>query len=364
MKKLTYIVLWLSALVVIACALLLYESNLLWKMQEMNLFLCTSMFFHEQMLVPGGLLSWIASFFTQFFYWPWFGILLLCAWWLLLMWMTKRTFRIPDQWTSLMLIPIGLLLLTIVDTGYWLYVLKLKGYSFVATIGTTVVVALLWAFRLMPAKRYLRTVFVFVACAVGYPLLGIYGLAAPLLMAVWSWRLKEHALVNTIVALLSVVAVPLLCYRFVYYQTNLANIYYAALPLYYVTEEHHAYYIPYYLLALFYVMLAIMPIKSLSTAKSLKTQLLQGVVLLLLVTGVVHFWFKAFCLLKSVFHQFDDVYGHDFFLSLPCLGFSEFLESIHLCLTKFGKISAMLSSNTFSKLFLSFICAQFIIIIP
>ena len=63
---------------------------------------------------------------------------------------------------------------------------------------------------------------------------------------------------------------------------------------------------------------------------------------------MVHFWFKAFCLLKSVFHQFDDVYGHDFFLSLPCLGFSEFLESIHLCLTKFGKISAMLSSNTFS----------------
>lgn len=68
-----------------------------------------------------------------------------------------------------------------------------------------------------------------------------------------------------------------------------------------------------------------------------------------------HFWLKAFCVLKSVFHQFDDVYGHDFFwvypvwgcLSLPCLGFSEFLESIHLCLTKFGKISAMLSSTTF-----------------
>ena len=37
-----------------------------------------------------------------------------------------------------------------------------------------------------------------------------------------------------------------------------------------------------------------------------------------------------------------------FSLSLSCLGFSEFLQSIHLCVTKFGKISALLSSNTFS----------------
>ena len=268
MKKKSYLLLWGAALLVIAGALLFFEYHLLWKIQEMNLFLSTTLFFKELTLVPGGLLSWVSTFFVQFLYWPWIGVLLLCGWWLLLMWLVKRTFRVPGQWASLMLIPVALLLLAIVDQGYWIYVLKLPGHFFMATIGTTAVAALLWVYRLLPSKYYLRTIFVFLTCAIGYPLMGIYGLAVTLLMAVWSWRLKEHTLVDTVVALLSVVAVPLFCYRFIYYQTNLANIYYAGLPLFYVTEEYHAYYVPYYLLALFFVVLALVPLKP--TVKPLK----------------------------------------------------------------------------------------------
>ena len=290
MKKFTYIAVWLVVLVVIAGALLLYEGDLLWKAQQLNLFLCTSLFFHEQLVVPGGLLTWAGTFFTQFFHWPWVGVTLLCGWWLLLMALIRRTFRVPRLWSGLMLIPVGLLLLTIVDMGYWLYMLKLQGHFFVSTIGTTAVVALLWAYRCVPAKWYLRTVFVFLTCALGYPLLGIYGLAASLLMAVWSWRLREHALVDTIVAVVSVAAVPLLCYRYIYYQTNLANIYYAELPLFFVTEEHHAYYVPYYLLALFFVALAFM--RPVSPKKQRVPIIAQAVLLVAVGYGVYHFWFK------------------------------------------------------------------------
>ena len=290
MKKFLYIVVWLVALVVITSALLLYEGHLLWKLQEMNLFLSTSMFLKEQMVVPGGLLTWAGMFFTQFFYWPWLGVLLLAAWWWLLMWIVKRAFRIPDLWAGLLLIPVAVLLMPFVTQGYWIYVLKLQGHCFMATIGTTAVAALLWLYRLLPSKYYLRTAFVFLTCALGYPLMGIYGLAAPLLMAVWSWRLKEHSLADTVVALLSAVAVPLFCYRFIYYQTNLANIYYAGLPLFYVTDEYHAYYVPYYLLALFFVVLALVPMKS--TAKPLKPVIVQAVVLAAVAFGVFHFWFK------------------------------------------------------------------------
>ena len=290
MKKFTYIAVWLVVLVVIAGALLLYEGDLLWKAQQLNLFLCTSLFFHEQLVVPGGLLTWVGTFFTQFFHWPWVGVTLLCGWWLLLMALIRRTFRVPRLWSGLMLIPVGLLLLTIVDMGYWLYMLKLQGHFFVSTIGTTAVVALLWAYRCVPAKWYLRTVFVFLTCALGYPLLGIYGLAASLLMAVWSWRLREHALVDTIVAVVSVAAVPLLCYRYIYYQTNLANIYYAELPLFFVTEEHHAYYVPYYLLALFFVALAFM--RPVSPKKQRVPIIAQAVLLVAVGYGVYHFWFK------------------------------------------------------------------------
>ncbi len=290
MKKLSYIAVWLVALVVIAGALLLYEGDLLWKAQQLNLFLCTSLFFHEQLVVPGGLLTWVGTFFTQFFHWPWAGVSLLCGWWLLLMVLIRRTFRVPRLWSGLMLIPVGLLLLTIVDMGYWLYMLKLQGHFFVSTIGTTAVVALLWAYRCVPAKWYLRTVFVFLTCALGYPLLGVYGLAASLLMAVWSWRLREHALVDTIVAVVSVAAVPLLCYRYIYYQTNLANIYYAELPLFFVTEEHHAYYVPYYLLALFFVALTFM--RPVSPKKQRVPIIAQAVLLAAVGYGVYHFWFK------------------------------------------------------------------------
>ncbi len=261
MKKLSFIAVWLLALIAIACALLVYENDLLWKVQDMNLFLNTSLYFKQQMVVSGGLLTYIGTFFTQFLYHPTLGVLLLCAWWLLLMAMTKRTFQVPDKWAALMLIPVALLLLTIVDMGYWVYMLKLRGHFFVSTIGCTAVVALLWCFRSLPSHYFLRTIFLLVAALVGYPLMGIYGLAAVLLMAVWSWRLctRSAAIINSVVAVVSVVAVPLLCYRYVYYETNLSNIYFTELPLYFLTEEYHQYYIPYYLLLLFFVIMACVP---------------------------------------------------------------------------------------------------------
>ncbi|MBO4849428.1 MAG: hypothetical protein J5529_00845 [Prevotella sp.] len=263
MKKISFIAIWLLALVVIACALLVYENDLLWKMQEMNLFLNTSLYFKQQMVVSGGLLTYLGTFFTQFLHHPTVGVLMLCAWWLLLMGLVKRTFQVPDKWAVLMLIPVTLLLLTIVDQGYWVYFLKLRGHFFVATIGCTAVVALLWCFRCLTGRFFLRTIFLLVVAVAGYPLMGIYGLAAVLLMAIWSWRLQSRgtALLNSVVAVLGVVAVPLLCYRYVYHETNITNIYFTELPLYYLVEEYHQYYIPFYLLLLYFVVMACVPWK-------------------------------------------------------------------------------------------------------
>lgn len=298
MKRYLSIVIWLVALVVIAGAMLLYESDLLWKMQEKNLFLCSMLYLKEQLVVPGGLLTWIGTWFTQFLYYPWLGVLLLCCWWLLLMFVVKQAFRIPDRWAILMLIPVALLLLTNMDLGYWIYLLKLRGHFFVSTIGTTAVAALLWGFRCVPNKRYLRAAYIFIACAIGYPLMGIYGLVAALIMGIWSWRLSNThttAVVNSIVAILSVIAVPLFCYRYIYYQINLANIFWAELPLYVITEEYHTYYIPYYLLALFFVILAVTYRAERQTAKPMKKLyylLCQVVVVILLVGSVYTFWMK------------------------------------------------------------------------
>ena len=298
MKKYSALILWVGSLAVVAGMLLICEPHFLWKVQEMNLFLHSSLFFKEQLVVSGGLLTWLSAFFTQFLYYPWLGVTVLCLWWLLLMWLIQRTFCVPGRWAVLMLVPVALLLITIVDQGYWIYILKLRGHFFAATIGTTAVVALLWGYRCIPPKYCLRPLYIFLTAAVGYPLMGIYGLAAALLMGLWSWKLdrKSGALACCVVAVLAAVVVPLLCYRYVYYQTNLANIYYTGLPLYYVTEEYHAYYLPYYLLALFFVVMALTYGPRQKEPRKLKSSWAflvgQVAVVALLAWIVAHFWYK------------------------------------------------------------------------
>ena len=66
MKKVISFLPWIGALLLIAIALLCFEPDLLWKMQQYNLFLDTSLYFHELMLVPAGFLSYVSCFFIQF----------------------------------------------------------------------------------------------------------------------------------------------------------------------------------------------------------------------------------------------------------------------------------------------------------
>ena len=150
MKRYLPLTIWGAMLLVIASVLLSLENDFLWKLQEQNLFLDTSLFFEERMAVPGGLLSWVGTYLTQYFYNPWMGVTILCLLWLLLMWLITRAFELPAQWSALALVPVGLLLITIVDMGYWVYMLKLQGHVFVATLGAIAVTLLLWVFRLLP----------------------------------------------------------------------------------------------------------------------------------------------------------------------------------------------------------------------
>jgi len=292
MKKYIPISICLAALLVVACALLFFEADLLWKLQEQNLFLDTPIFFSEQMIVPGGLLSWAGTWLTQFFLYPWLGMLVLCACWLLLMWLVKKAFALPDVWMPLTLVPVCLLLLTIVDMGYWVYLLKLPGHAFVGTLGTIAVAALLWVFRALPQRWGLRVVFIAVTAFVGYPLLGIYGLAATLLMGLYIWRFDQplwQKVTGLLLALAGAALVPLLCYHFAYHQTNLANIYYTALPLYFLQEEYHAYYLPFYGLALFFVLMTFSRFDNIKRFKLIAT---QAVVLGALLFAVFNYWYK------------------------------------------------------------------------
>lgn len=298
MKRVLFILPWLGALLLIAIALLCFETDLLWKIQQYNLFLDTSLYFRDMMLVPGGLLSYVGCYFTEFFFHPWLGVLILCGCWLLMMWLTKRVFHISDNWAVIALIPVTILLVANMNLGYWHYFMKLRGYFFIPTIGTTAAVAMLWVFRALPQKSWLRIVFILMATTVGYPFLGVYALAAVLLMAIWTWRLSNNHswnLILTAVALICIVGVPLLYYRYVYYQTYFGDIWTMALPSFIVVESFPLNYIPYYLLGAFFLLLVVFYQKTLMSFTSQKSLLKwspQIGLVVVLSASVCFFWYK------------------------------------------------------------------------
>jgi hypothetical protein len=260
MKKYITPAVWVTALALTAVVLLVYEYHWLWKIQEQSLFLDTSLFFRQLMVVPGGLLSYIGSFLTQLLYYPILGVAVLCLLWGLLMWMMQRTFKVSQQWAPLLVVPVAMLLAANVEMGYWIYTIKLRGWFFDATIGVMVIIALLWVFRLLSAYRMWRRVLLVLTTIVGYPLFGTYALAATVLMALWCWRLDKdrwQALADTILGLLTVAAMPLFYYQYVYYQTNIVNLWWTALPIFKILETYNEYYVPYALLAVCLVILTI-----------------------------------------------------------------------------------------------------------
>ena len=68
----------LALLVILGFVLLTYEHALLFKIQEYNLFLYTPLFFKQCMVSSGGMLTWLGTYFTQYFYHQWIGVLFLC----------------------------------------------------------------------------------------------------------------------------------------------------------------------------------------------------------------------------------------------------------------------------------------------
>lgn len=258
LSKFLPVALVVAALVAVFVVLLCYESNYLVRVQELNLFLYTPLFFKQQLVVAGGLLTWLGTYFTQFFYHPWLGAILLCAWLGLLMWLIYKTFRLPRMWLPLLLIPVALVLLTDFDLGYWLYYLKLRGHFFICVMGTSLAVALTWLYRVVP----FRNAFMVVAALLAYPVGGFYGLLAIVLMAVITWRIENlkliHRVLTSVLALVLLVAVPLIYYRQVFYQASLENVWWQALPVYSETESFSHDYYPFVLLCVFLVVMALL----------------------------------------------------------------------------------------------------------
>ncbi len=186
--------LWLLAYVIFFVALAWYflymkNADTMYFLQDRGWWNSTSLFFKDCISVPGGLLAWAGSFLTQFFYYPALGCLLLILLWLLTFGLAKYSFKVPSEWSFLLFIPLAALLCSIIQLGYWVYLLKDVDYVFYHSLGLFAALLLslpFWRYLLVKEEIRGRVALLWIplVAALFYYPLGIYALLAAVLSAI------------------------------------------------------------------------------------------------------------------------------------------------------------------------------------
>ncbi|MBQ4003079.1 MAG: hypothetical protein II600_03795, partial [Bacteroidaceae bacterium] len=271
------------------------EADMLFRAQELSLFLPTRTFYHTLAIYPGGTLSFAACYFTQFFFHPWLGVLWLTVFWWLDAWLVVQLFRLRGAWSLLgLLVPLALLA-CLTQTGYWIYYQKLDGHLWVPTLGITCSLLSALVYRRLPERWWLRLAWMTVWGVVGYPLCGAYSFAGTALMmlpAEWERTKWQRHLLPLLWGAALILLVPQAAY-YCYSQVEQAQLYRAAMPVFGIgTEDFAQYRLPYYALAL---ALAVAAVGSFAAKRCSSWPRLSAVVPVLLVAvscvGVKRVWY-------------------------------------------------------------------------
>ena len=169
----------------------LYAKNAdtMYFMQDRGWWNSTSLFWEECTRVPGGWLSWAGAYLTQFFYYPALGSAMLIAIWIVTFLLAKWSFKVPNEWSFLLFIPMAALLCSDIQLGYWVYILKDIDYVFYHPLGLLAALILSLPFwQYLPVsekiKHWIASAWIPVVAALFYYPLGIYALLAAAIVAV------------------------------------------------------------------------------------------------------------------------------------------------------------------------------------
>ena len=168
--------------------ILYINQDVFYMAHERSEFLYGNTFFNRVMSRPFGAIQYIGGWLTQFFYYPALGSAMLGGIWLFIFLVGMRAFRLRGASSALMLLPVACLLTSVVDLGYWIYFLPIRGYWFSQSVGLLLMLLLLWVARCTPRKWH--TVW-YVAGFFLYPVLGWFAMLFVLTLALTekpSWR--------------------------------------------------------------------------------------------------------------------------------------------------------------------------------
>ncbi len=204
-KPYVFLILYVSLFLVL-CWYFLYVRNAdtMYFMQDRGWWNNTSLYFKDCTSVPGGMLAWTGSYLTQYFYYPALGSVLLIGLWLLTFFLAKWSFKVPNQWSFLLFIPMVALLVSDIQLGYWVYILKDVDYIFYHPLGLFSALLLSLPFwEYLPvsdkARGWVSLLWIPAVAALFYYPLGIYALLSAVLVAERSsWKYSLPLLLVTI----------------------------------------------------------------------------------------------------------------------------------------------------------------------
>ena len=281
-----------AAFAIITWALLnIFEHEFLYRVQELSLWLPTKVYFDERMMVPGGLMTYIACFLTQFFYYPMLGSLIYVALLIAVQLLTQKVFAIPNRWALLALIPSALILCCSMEVGYWIFQIKTQGYFYSMLVGFLFT---LLAIRLYQVtKGWGRYVTVALIAAAGYPLFGFYALLALLTIIALELTSKERSMGLVLLCLAAGIATPILYYN-VYEQTRFVRMFVAGMPAFEFIKRDLGTWAPYILLYLFPLVIPFIRFLCAEGYTQAKTRFIttQAIGVVIIAFVVQLFWFR------------------------------------------------------------------------
>ena len=149
------------------------NQEVLYTAHDRSEFVFGTPFLDALLSKPFGLIQYAGAWLTQLFYYPAIGAGVLMAVWALIFWAGTKAFGLQGNATALMLLPIACLLTSVVDLGYCIYILTVRGYWFSQSVGYLLMLLLLWAAHSTPRRWHLAW-YLLAFCA--YPVSGWFAM--------------------------------------------------------------------------------------------------------------------------------------------------------------------------------------------
>ncbi|MDO4991762.1 MAG: DUF6057 family protein [Prevotellaceae bacterium] len=228
---------WISIVIFILLAwyfLFMRNADVLFMQQMRSLFNDTAEFYQQHQTKPAGTLMWAGSYFTQFFYYPALGSSVLILLWVAIFFLMKKTFRVSDALSPILLIPLVCLLVSEIDLGYWIYYNKNEGYCFSQTLGLLIALILVFLFKNKTIRNFkfgdviitLITSAILVGC---YHFIGVYAMVAAATLAVV--MLSERKWIAGALYIITAIGTPFI-FRQVYDTLRNEQFFTAGLPVF------------------------------------------------------------------------------------------------------------------------------------